>query len=90
MREIDKVTILPNAVARQVGEETVILHLGSGTYFGLDAVGARIWQLIAEGKSLDEICDVILDEYEVSRPDLERDLEILIEDLLKQDLIATS
>ena len=66
MDSIGKLTISPNAVTRQVGDETVILHLGSGTYFGLDAVGARIWQLMGEGKSLDEICDVVLDEYDIA------------------------
>ena len=86
----DKITISPQAVARQVGDETVILHLGSGTYFGLDSVGARFWQLMGEGKSVDEICDVLLDEYEVSREDLERDIAGLIKDLLAQDLISTS
>jgi Coenzyme PQQ synthesis protein D (PqqD) len=86
----NKVTISPNAVARQVGDETVILHLGSGTYFGLDTVGARLWQLMGEGKSLGEICDAMLEEYEVSRGDLERDITALIKDLLAQDLISTS
>ena len=86
----NKIAISPNAVARQVGDETVILHLGSGTYFGLDAVGARFWQLMGEGKSFGEICDVVLDEYEVSREDLERDVAVLIKDLLAQDLISTS
>ena len=86
----NKIVISPNAVARQVGDETVILHLVSGTYFGLDPVGARIWQLMGEGKSLGEICDAVLDEYEVSREDLERDMTVLIKELLAQDLISTS
>jgi len=90
MESIGKLTISPNAVARQVGDETVILHLVSGTYFGLDAVGARIWQLLGEGKSLNEICDVVLVEYEVSREDLEHDITGLIKDLLAQDLVSPS
>jgi hypothetical protein len=84
---IDKFRISPNAVARRVGDETVILHLGSGTYFGLEGVGARAWQLLGEEKSLNEICDVLLDEYEVARQDLKRDVETLIKHLLEQDLI---
>ena len=42
----------PQVLARVVGEETVLLHLDSGTYFGLDPVGTRAWQLIQAGKSL--------------------------------------
>ena len=86
----DRVNVSSQAVTRQVGDETVILHLGSGTYFGLDAVGGRIWQLMGEGKSLNEICDVVLDEYEVSREDIQRDIAALTKDLLAHDLVSTS
>ena len=76
-------------MARQLGEETVILDLESGTYFGLDPVGARMWQLMTEGKSLAEICEAMLEEYEVSREELERDALALAQDLEARSLIST-
>ncbi|MBA3974971.1 MAG: PqqD family protein [Candidatus Solibacter sp.] len=69
-----KLEVPVEVMARQVGEETVILHLESGTYYGLDAVGARIWQLIVEGRSLGEICRVMIDEYDVEQLRIERDV----------------
>ena len=88
MNLTDKPTIPAQVMARQVGDETVILDLGSGTYFGLDPVGARIWQLIGEGKTLGEICDTMLDEYEVTREALQRDVVDLVDKLLEQKLIS--
>jgi hypothetical protein len=88
MNLTDKPTIPAQVMARQVGDETVILDLGSGTYFGLDPVGARIWQLIGEGRSLGEICDTMLDEYDVSHEALERDVLDLADKLLEQKLIS--
>jgi hypothetical protein len=88
MNLTDKPTIPAQVMARQVGDETVILDLGSGTYFGLDPVGARIWQLIGEGKTLGEICDTMLDEYDVTREALERDVVELADKLLEQKLIS--
>lgn len=84
----DKVSIPVHVMARQVGVETVILDLASGTYFGLDPVGARIWQLMGEGKTLAEICDTLLNEYDVSREVLEGDVIRLAEDLLSRKLIG--
>ena len=84
----DKITIPAQVMARQVGEETVILDLASGTYFGLDPVGARIWQLLTEGKTLDEVCGAMLAEYEVSREDIERDVLRLAEELRTKQLIS--
>ena len=88
MNLTDKVTIPAQVMARQVGEETVILDLASGTYFGLDPVGARVWQLMGEGKTLSEICDTMLDEYEVTRDALERDVIELAQELSAQGLIV--
>jgi hypothetical protein len=88
MNLTDKPTIPAQVMARQVGDETVILDLGSGTYFGLDPVGARIWQLIGEGKTLGEICDTMLEEYDVTREALERDVVELADKLLEQKLIS--
>lgn len=88
MNLTDKASIPAQVMARQVGNETVILDLGSGTYFGLDPVGARIWQLMTEGKTLGEICDTLLDEYDVTREALEKDLTDLTEALRAQKLIS--
>lgn len=88
MELINRFDIKPNVMARQVGEETVVLDLASGTYFGLDRVGARLWHLLGEGKTLSEICNVMLDEYEVSREELERDALALAQDLAARNLIS--
>lgn len=86
----DKVTIPTQVMARTVGDETVILDLASGTYFGLDPVGARIWQLMSEGQPLAAICDTLLDEYEVTRETLEGDILRLTEDLRAKGLVSIS
>jgi hypothetical protein len=88
MNRTDSFRIPPQVMARQVGDETVILDLGSGTYFGLDPVGARIWQLIGEGQALAEICDTLLGEYDVAREQLERDILDLADKLVAQNLIS--
>lgn len=84
----DKVTIPAQVMARQVGDETVILDLASGTYFGLDPVGARAWQLMSEDKSLHEVCDVLFDEYEVTWEQLEADILRLMHELSSKGLAA--
>jgi hypothetical protein len=83
-----KVTIPTQVMARQVGDEIVILDLARAIYFGLDPVGGRIWQLISEGKSLGDISDVLLSEYEVSREELQRDLARLLDELESRGLIS--
>jgi Coenzyme PQQ synthesis protein D (PqqD) len=84
----DKVAIPPQVMARTVGDETVILDLASGTYFGLDPVGAQIWALMGEGRTLAEICATMLEEYEVEREQLEADVLRLAAELAERRLVA--
>ena len=88
MKLTDRVRVPQEVLARQVGGETVMLDLAKGAYFGLDTVGARMWQLLAEGKTLVEVCDAIVEEYEVSRDAVERDLLALLDDLKAHGLIV--
>lgn len=82
------VTVPSEVMARQVGDETVLLDLASGNYYGLDPVGARIWQLLGEGMSLPQVCDVLLAEYDVSRAALEQDIERLVGELSAKGLLT--
>ena len=74
-------------VSSDLGEEVAILDLKNGVYYGLDAVGARIWNLIQEPKAVNEIRDVLLDEYEVEPEHCERDLLALLEKLVAENLV---
>ena len=86
----DKITIPTQVMARQVGQETVILDLASGTYFGLDPVGARIWQLMVECKTLAEVCQSMLAEYEVTGEKIEFDVLALAQELSAKQLISVA
>ena len=88
MELTDKLAIPPQVMARTVGDETVILDLASGTYFGLDPVGARIWALMGERKTLAEICATMLEEYEVEREKLETDVLRLSGELMERGLVV--
>ena len=88
MELTDKVVVPTQVMARQVGEEIVILDLAGGSYFGLDPVGARIWQLMGECRTLAEICESMLEEYEVEREQLETDVLRLTGELLERGLVV--
>lgn len=77
-------------MARQVGSELVILDLTSGTYFGLNGTGARMWQMIESGEPLLSICDMLVKEFDVARETLERDLDGLVRNLADKGLISIS
>ncbi|MEO1299701.1 MAG: PqqD family protein [Cyanobacteria bacterium J06636_16] len=77
----------PDQVCSDLNGEVVILNLKSGTYYGLNATGAFVWQQIQEPKTLGQLQTALLDEYEVEAAVGRRDLESLIQELQAQNLI---
>jgi len=90
MNLCDKLIIPAQVMARVVGNETVILDLANGTYYGLDLVGARVWQLISENNSLLQICDEMVLEFETTHEVLQHDVLTLAQALLERKLVGVS
>ncbi len=72
---------------QEVGGESVLLSLGSESYFGLDPVGTRIWKLLGEDARLQHAFDAMLAEYEVDPVSLEKDLLELVRKLAEVGLV---
>lgn len=77
-----------DAVDARVGDETVILHMDKGTYFGLDAVGARIWELLGKEAPLPEIVNRIADEFDAEAETVEADARPFLEQLIESGLVV--
>jgi hypothetical protein len=82
------ITFSPHVLSQEVSGETVLLDLESEYYYGLDAVGTRIWQLIRDSGKLLTIYNTLLEEYEVDETQLRADLEALIMDACERGLIT--
>jgi hypothetical protein len=83
----DVITISPDVIFRELDGEAVILNLETGTYFGLDEVGTRMWQLIADQVAIEKVVEVLLDEYEVEEGRLRQDVIDLIRQLMGKGLV---
>ncbi|MBZ5578807.1 MAG: PqqD family protein [Acidobacteriia bacterium] len=84
------VVAAPDQVSCDIGSQMAILHLKSGIYYGLDAVGTRVWELVQEPRRLGDIEHVLLSEYEVERGRLAVELRDLCQTLAKAGLIEIS
>jgi hypothetical protein len=82
------VEISPSVIYRDVSGEIVLLNLQSGVYYGLDPVGSRMWQLLMEQRPLDDVCSVMLEEYDVAAEVLRADLSRLVDELSSKGLVT--
>ena len=75
-------------LSTRLGDEIVILGLRDSVYYGLDGVGGRIWDLLQTPRTLGEILDVLVTEYEVARDRAAADLTALVANLHARGLVA--
>ncbi len=85
-----RVSVSDGILISQVGDESVILNLNSERYFGLDAVGARMWTAIINTETVQGAYERLLNEYEVDAEVLQRDLLNLLVSLREHGLVEFS
>lgn len=83
-----KYEINPNCAFRHIDGELVILIPEKQRLHRLKDVGLRIWELVGEGKTSEEICEQIVAEYKVERKEAEQDVKEFL-DLLLENCIIT-
>jgi hypothetical protein len=82
-----KIQVSGDVVTRNLAGEAVLLDLASGTYFGLDEIGTRIWELLGEHGSAEAVVAALLDEYDAEESRIRADLERLIGELQSKGLV---
>jgi len=65
-----------------------ILDVKSGTYFGLNPVGAFIWNLLSEPRGVGEILAALAHRYDAPAARLETDLAALLNELQRRELVC--
>lgn len=79
--------ISDNAIRQNVGDESVILNLDNGQYYGLDEIGSRMLDLIDEHGQFETVVNVLLGEYDVEVEKITADLQELLGDLKEQGIV---
>ena len=75
-------------IEAEIEGEVVALNLETGTCYGLNQVGSRIWHMLATSPRVSDICEALRAEYSVDSDDCERQVLDLLEDLYTEGLIA--
>jgi hypothetical protein len=81
------VVAIKDQISADLAGEIAILNVKSGIYYGLNPVGASVWKLIQEPKTVSQVRDALLKEYDVQAERCEKDLLNLLERLEGEKLV---
>jgi hypothetical protein len=81
------VVVTDDVVSCDLDGEAAILNIKDGVYYGLDPIGAKIWNLIQKPILIDNVLKVIMDEYDVDKDRCKNDVLELVEKLIDNGLV---
>jgi hypothetical protein len=88
MAELTMRAVVPGHVLiRYLDGESVLLNLDSERYFGLDATGTRIWELVTAQPSIGLALEKLQEEYEVDPEVMRNHLTQLLSGLVENGLL---
>lgn len=74
-------------LSADIGDELVALDAEGGHCFGFNSVAASVWRLLEVPRTFDQLKSDLMQEYEVSEQQCDRDLAELLDDFVNKRLI---
>lgn len=74
-------------LAAKVGDELVMMSAAKGNYIGLSEVGARIWELLETPRTTDDLCAILVAEYDVAPDTCRAEVDDFLATLASHDAI---
>lgn len=77
----------PDQVAAEADGEVLMMHIDSGNYYGLNEVASFLWKQLDTAKSVRELCDAVLAEFDVEEAACVEDALSFLQGMLDDGLI---
>ena len=78
----------PEVLSSKIDEEAILMSFEAESYFGLDPVGSRIWELLSkQAATANELVVLLMGEYEVNETTCREDVQKFIDDMSAKKLI---
>ena len=84
-----KLTISENTLSQELQGEIVILNMESESYYSLNPVGSKVWQLLTSKETVKRAIEQLLQIYLVDESTLRRDVTLLAEELVQEELLIS-
>ena len=76
--------------ASEIDDEVVMMNIDTGKYYGMDAIGSRIWELIADEIQVKELIGKLMEEYDVEEEQCRKDVLEFLNQLNANKLLQVS
>ena len=80
-------------IKREIAGDTILVPVGKSVYesnglFVLNELGAFIWDLLPTVNTEEEICNLVLEQYDVQREVAEKDVKEFLDKLKEMNILS--
>jgi Coenzyme PQQ synthesis protein D (PqqD) len=83
-----RAVVPPSVLIRHLDSEAVLLNLDTERYFGLDATGSRMWEVVTKAPNIASAFHDLSQEYDVQPELLKEHLSQLLAQLVDNGLLT--
>jgi hypothetical protein len=73
-----------------VDDEAIIMSIESGSYHLINETGRRVWELLEQPKTVAEICDILIEEFDVDLETCQKGVLQYLEALQTRQVVLVS
>lgn len=74
-------------ISGRLHDELVMMDIDKGKYFSLNPIATRIWDLLEQALTLEELCSLLMMEFEVEAEHCRADVEAHLKEMQKLKLV---
>jgi hypothetical protein len=78
----------PDMVFSEMDGETVMMSIENSEYYGLDPVASRIWELLDQPATVEQLVEKLLEEYEVDHDTCLDDVLSFSQELMEKKILS--
>ncbi len=82
-----RVRRIDDVLETDINDETVMMDIDQGRYFGLNDTGTRIWALLAQPIVIRDLCAQLAVEFDVPREQCEQEVFDFLGSMLTRGLL---
>ncbi len=75
-------------LATDLDDETILMSIEKGAYYGMEQTARRVWQLLEKRQTVSDLCRQLAEEYSVTPEVCEQEVIAFLEELLKENLVV--
>ena len=72
-----------------IDNETILMSLTNGEYYGINNIGSKIWELLENSMSIGELIENLTTIYDITKEQCETDIVCFLTDMQEKEIIKT-